>query len=207
MEYINKYFDKIIFIHCKHRLDRMENIKLLLEKTKLTNYIILEATYLPKNGAKGCSHSHYRAMDMAINNNWDKVLIIEDDFQFNNDIDFENIIKQVNDDWDVLMLNWQLNNVIQRSHIITKNLRKLKTRKHVACLTSCYCVNKKLIPILRDLFLESFNKLSNNFVAKETYELRLACDTIWHNLQIQKKWYLVDPKIGYCIDSKSDINP
>ena len=52
MEYINKYFDKIIFIHCKHRLDRMKNIKLLLNKTKITNYIILEATYLPKNGAK-----------------------------------------------------------------------------------------------------------------------------------------------------------
>ena len=205
MEYINNYFDKIIFIHCVHRTDRMDNIKLLLEKTKITNYIILEATYLPQNGAKGCSHSHYKAMDLAFKNEWDKVLIIEDDFQFNDKINFKEIIDSIKDEWDVLMPYWHLNCKQKRTKRITKNLRKLNNKKHVVVSTVCYAVNKNMISILRDTFLESFNKLSDIFIDKEQYELRLSCDTIWHKLQLKYNWYLIDPKLGYCMMSKSDV--
>lgn len=204
MDYINKYFDKIIFIHCVHRKDRMENIQLLLEKTKLTNYLILEATYLPKNGAKGCSHSHYRAMDMAIKNNWDKVLIIEDDFQFNENVNFEEIIDQVNDDWDVLMLYWYMNGINKRSLKFSNNIRKLTHKKYGFYSTLCYAVNKNLLPILRDLFLESYNKFSDIYYKKR--ERHFACDYIWYPLQLQYKWYCIEPKLGFTINTPSDVN-
>ena len=203
MNFIDKYFDKIIFIHCKHRLDRMENIKLLLEKTKLTNYIILEATYLPKNGAKGCSHSHYRAMDMALKNNWDKVLIIEDDFQFNNNLNFEEIINSINNDWDVLMPYWCINGIFKRTKRINKFIRKVINKKYGAFTTSCYAVNKNIISILRDLFLLSYNKQSN--IYKRYLENNLTCDNIWFAIQHKYKWFIIDPKLGYTINSKSDI--
>jgi len=203
MKYINNYFDKIIFIHCVHRKDRMENIQLLLKKTKITNYIILEATYLPKNGAKGCSHSHYRAMDMAIKNKWNKILIIEDDFQFNDNINFKQIIDSVDDDWDVLMPYWSINGLEKRSKKVNSYIRKVTHRKYGAYSTLCYAVNKKLIPILRDKFLESYNKFSD--IYNKERERILACDCIWFPEQKKYKWFMITPKLGYTIDTKSDI--
>lgn len=203
MFFINNYFDKIIFIHCKHRLDRMENIKLLLEKTKLTNYIILNATYLPKNGAKGCAHSHYRAMDMAIKNNWDKVLIIEDDFQFNDNIGykFEEVIKE-NNDWDVLMPYWWINGINRRSKKINKNIRQVTHHKYGAYTTSCYAVNKNIIPILRDKFLLSYSNLSDTYTKSERL---FVCDCVWFSVQNKCKWYLIEPKLGYIANCPSII--
>jgi len=43
MDYINNYFDKIIFIHCEHRVDRMENIKNVLKKNKNNKLLYIKS--------------------------------------------------------------------------------------------------------------------------------------------------------------------
>jgi len=209
MEFVNNYFDKIIFIHCIHRLDRMDNIKKLLEKTKITNYHILEATYLPKNGAKGCSHSHYRAMKMALENNWDRVLIIEDDFQFYDDINgiktdeyFKNTVESVSN-WDVIMPFWFCNSIEKRSSKINNYIRRITHKKYGAYSTLCYSVNKSIMKELQDLFHKSYKNFKD---IHDRNQKQLSTDCIWRYIQKNKFWYIIIPKLGYQIETKSDIH-
>ena len=208
MEFVNKYFDKIIFIHCKHRLDRLENINKFLDKTKITNYVILDATYIPKNGARGCSHSHYRAMKMSINNNWNKVMIIEDDFQFNDNVEdidkyFKDSINSLDDNWDVIMPMWFINRIKQRSKYFNKYFRKPINPKYGAYSTLCYAVNNSIKKKLMKLFKKSYNSLEVfNDINNKNY---LPCDKVWYTIQTKCKWFLFTPKLGYTIDTESDV--
>ena len=209
MEFINNYFDKIIFIHCAHRKDRYENIQNLLKKTGITNYHILKATYL-KNGAKGCSHSHYRALELARVLRWKKVLILEDDFQFWDNVGeidnkFKKIIELTNDDWDVIQGWWLMNAYKKRSEKVNEYLRKPTHKKYKAASTVCYSVNNKrdIMKRLRNVFLKSYNNFSETFYQSEK---KYSLDCMWYPLQEKYKWYFIEDKIGYHINTKSDIN-
>lgn len=199
-------FDKIIFIHCKHRLDRFENINNFIKKFNLKNYYILEATYLPSNGARGCSYSHYLAMEYAIKNNLNNVLILEDDYFITDDIiTIENKLKDIFsvEKWDVIMLWWLLNGVEKRSEIVNNDLRKITHHKYGASSTLAYAVNKGMFPILKNLFFESYNKLNEKYDHKQK---KLKTDCIWHSIQRKYNWFIIIPKIGTQIKTKSDIH-
>ena len=204
---MDKLFDKIIFIHCKHRKDRHDNILNFIKKFELTNYHILEATYLPKNGVKGCSHSHYRAMCYAIENNLNNVLILEDDYWIKEDVSIIN--KKLEDifkieKWDVIMLDWFLNGVIKRTTQVNNNLRKRNHKKYGFCLTSAYAVNKNYLTILKNNFKESYDLLSDNY--NHILHRKYACDSHWFKIQ-KNNWFIVYPKIGIQnINLYSDIN-
>ena len=203
---MNSIFDKIIFIHCKHRLDRYQNIQNFIKKFNLTNYYILEATYLPNNGAKGCSHSHYRAMQYCLDNQLNNVLILEDDYYIDTNIDeinskLEKIFSI--EIWDVIMLDWSLNAVEKRSIKINDDLRKVIHHRYGASLTSAYAVNKSLFVILKDIFLQSYNKLDDVYNHSQKH---CKTDAIWHSLQKNYQWFIVLPKIGNQNQSKSDIH-
>ena len=203
---MNNLFDKVIFIHCVHRKDRYENIKQFIEKFQLTNYYILEATYLPKNGAKGCSHSHYRAMCYAIENNLNNVLIIEDDYTIkDNVVGVNNKLNNIfsNNNWDVIMLWWLLNGIGKRSKQVNKNLHKVVHHKYGASSTLAYAVNKKMFPILRDLFLKSYNSLDNEYNHQQK---KFKTDAIWHPIQKNYNWYIIIPKLGEQKETESDVH-
>jgi GR25 family glycosyltransferase involved in LPS biosynthesis len=204
---MNSIFDKIIFIHCTHRKDRYENIQNFIKKFNLTNYYILEATYLPENGAKGCSHSHYRAMCFAKENNFKNVLILEDDYWIDEDVDIVN--KKLEETfkipkWDVIMLTWGNTSPIERSVQVTDNLRKLTHKKYGWTSTLAYAVNSSFFYILKNDFLRSHNTLSDKY-EKSLY----FCDMIWRYAQLKYDWFIIYPKIGWEkdeIESLIDIN-
>ena len=203
---MNTIFDKIIFIHCKHRKDRFENIQKFIKKFNLTNYHILNATYLPDNGAKGCSHSHYRAMQYSIENNFNNVLILEDDFFINQDVNTTN--NKLNEiftikKWNVIMLFWLLNSPEKRSSHFNSHLRKITHKKYGGATTAAYAVNKNMFSILKDKFLESYNILSDKYNHEQK---KYKTDAIWLPIQHKYNWYICYPKIGKQIDSKSDIH-
>jgi GR25 family glycosyltransferase involved in LPS biosynthesis len=203
---MNFIFDKIIFIHCKHRLDRYQNIQNFISKFNLTNYFILEATYLPKNGAKGCSHSHYRAMEYCLENNLNNVLILEDDyFLEENPQDINSKLEKIFkiEKWDVIMFWWLLNGVDKRSIKINDDLRKITHHKYGGSSTLAYSVNKSMFKILRDLFLESFNKLDDTYNHSQK---QFKTDAIWLTQQHKYNWFIINPKIGIQVDTKSDIH-
>lgn len=203
---MNHLFDKIVFIHCKHRKDRYKNIQNFIKKFNLTNYHILEATYLPKNGAKGCSHSHYRAMCYAIENNLNNVLILEDDYWIKDDVSSLN--KKLEeiftiDNWDVIMLDWFNNSPLKRSVKINKNLRKLTHPKYGWSLTSAYAVNKHFFEKLKLSFKESYDLFLDDYQHKK--HNKFACDYIWFKLQRDNKWFIVYPKIGWQLEEINSI--
>ena len=195
---MNSIFDKIVFIHCKHRKDRYENIQNFIKKFNLTNYHILEATYLPKNGAKGCSHSHYRAMCYAIENNLNNVLILEDDYWIKDEVSSVN--KRLEEiftieNWDVIMFDWFNTSPLKRSLEINKNLRKLTHHKYGWSLTSAYAVNKCFFKKLQQSFEESYDLFPDIYIHEK--HKKFACDYIWFKLQRENNWYIVYPKIGW----------
>jgi GR25 family glycosyltransferase involved in LPS biosynthesis len=205
---MNNLFDKVIFINCKHRLDRLKNIHDFIDKFQLKKYHILEATYLPKNGAKGCSHSHYRAMCYAIENNLNNVLILEDDYFIKDDPDiintkFKNIFN--NKHWDVIMLWWLLNGLGRRSKQTEFNnhLHKIVHHKYGASSTLAYAVNKNMFSILRDLFFKSYNSLDDEYNHNQK---KYKTDAIWHPIQKNYNWYIIVPKIGEQKETKSDVH-
>jgi GR25 family glycosyltransferase involved in LPS biosynthesis len=60
------------------------------------------------NGAIGCSMSHIACLELAIKNNWEHVLICEDDATIINPgqlvYQFNQFLKRNGDNWDVLLL-------------------------------------------------------------------------------------------------------
>lgn len=205
---MNNYFDKIIFIHCSHRKDRYENILNFIKKFKLTNYYILQATYLPKNGAKGCSYSHYRAICYSIENNLNNVLILEDDYWIDEECSIinkklEEIFKI--EKWDVIMLWWLLNGLGRRSKLceLNTNIHKIIHHKYGASSTLAYAVNKNMFLVLRDIFLKSYNYLDDEYNHNQK---NMKTDAIWHPIQRKYNWFIIVPKLGTQKETKSDVH-
>lgn len=207
MDFINQFFDKIIFIHCIHRKDRKNNIDNLIKNFNLKNTYILEATYLPKNGSKGCSHSHYRAIKLAKQNKWKNILILEDDFYFNEKFDvdtyFKNALESINFDYDVIMPYWLCNSIEKRTIKINKFVRKINHHKYGAYSTLAYAVNENIYDKLENVFLKSYNEFKDIY---DREQKKLSTDCIWRTLQKNNKWYIITPLLGYQINTKSDIH-
>ena len=80
----SNYIDKIYYINLKHRKDRKEHIenqikKFIDPKLSITTRFNAIAN---KNGCIGCSESHLAVIEECIQNNYNNVLIFEDDFEF-----------------------------------------------------------------------------------------------------------------------------
>jgi hypothetical protein len=76
--------DGIVYINLENREDRkklfLDEIKKIgIDESKLHK---VSGVYIPKNGHKGCAHSHYLALLEAKKLKWKNVLILEDDFHF-----------------------------------------------------------------------------------------------------------------------------
>jgi GR25 family glycosyltransferase involved in LPS biosynthesis len=80
---INTFFDKIYCINLDERTDRWELAEKELESVGITNYIRFSAIK-NENGAIGCRDSHIEVIKHAKKNNYNRILIFEDDFIFIN---------------------------------------------------------------------------------------------------------------------------
>ena len=105
------YIGGILYINLDKRIDRRKTIEAELDTLKCP-YQRLSATYVPKNGAKGCAKSHIDAITIAKKNKWKNVVIIEDDFVFKHNINYKGILyrilQKLNNNFDVLMLSGHL---------------------------------------------------------------------------------------------------
>ena len=77
--------DAIIYINLEARNDRKDLLMQELEKLKtdMSKVHKVSGVYMPKNGHKGCIQSHILALNMIKMNNWNRVLILEDDAELN----------------------------------------------------------------------------------------------------------------------------
>lgn len=203
--------DGIIIINLEFRKDKLEKCFEILEEVgmKREDVYVLNATYVPTNGAKGCSHSHYRAIMHAKSMGWKNVLVLEDDFKFEVSIDlFNSRLKEMISSvqkWDVIMLEWGLNGVNSRSSAVDGCLfmRKITHRKHGAWRTVAYFANSNIFDKLIENFFISYK------IQKKRKELSVksyAVDSYWQRLQPFNEWFICTPKLMVCRDfTDSDI--
>ncbi len=195
-EFFNDFFDRVIYINCDHREDRRIQIQSVFESigfpmNKLKRF---PATYIPENGIRGCAQSHINVLNYMIRNpEWDRVLIIEDDFYFESleGIKYLEHFYDKIDYWDVLMLGFNrdtMNYIKEDDHII----RILSAYSGIA-----YCPQRQYLKKLRDC-------LQNNCLNRpKNYEF--ALDVQWNKLQKEDLWYGITPRIAWQKNMYSDI--
>ena len=123
---INFYFDKIYVLNLDHRVDRMNKMLSRLQKNNITNYIRFPAIngykepyysqwnnikrrsfgFLETPGSYGVLLSAYFIINHAIMNNYQNILILEDDIIFHKGFEslFSSKMSTIPQNWKLLYL-------------------------------------------------------------------------------------------------------
>lgn len=121
--------DNIYCINLKHRTDKLEALKANIKKFNIDCKLNVVEAIEKKDGRLGCGLSHLKIINMAKQNNWDKVIVIEDDCEFNensNEI-FNRSMKDLPGDCDIFLGGAHKIRIVQK--INSTNLFELKKFK------------------------------------------------------------------------------
>lgn len=189
--------DKLYYINLDRRLDRRAHIENVLSKINIKNIGRITAFDFPNNGSYGCALSHIYAIEDAIKNDYNNIIIFEDDFEpFNIDLLNESLMKFFDNviEYDVLMIS---SNIISYEKTDIPNILRINE----AQTTSGYCINKRFFNKILLNFKESANHLKGN----ESCKYRWAIDQNWKKLQLNNIFLSFYPKLGKQISGFSDI--
>lgn len=196
------FLDKVVYINLENRPDRRDQIQSELSSKIPSDKIIrLNAVYDIRH--LGCSQSHIKALEMAIDNGWNNVLIVEDDAMWNNyDKGYKRLAELIsqNPNYDVITLG----NIGAYFDPNTGRLSSAQT-------ATAYLVNNHYFHILLNNFKEGFRNLSKVREMKTNeemvaYEQKYCVDQYWKVLQPRDKWFIVHPALMVQRPSKSSIS-
>lgn len=181
----------------------------------------------PANGALGCTRSHLRCLDLAAEQRWSAVMVVEDDFvcvdpaALRARLDqFMNVAGR-SDEWDVLMLGANVRHPahtepfsFSRQSMMLSSSRHHHDplagdfvtgtglhRVHGALAGVAYVVNGHYIDTLRASFRESADALA----AQPHLRHLLALDAGWQRLQARDRWIAHFPLLVSQAPGWSDI--
>jgi GR25 family glycosyltransferase involved in LPS biosynthesis len=144
-----------------------------------------------QHGAIGCTLSHISVLKTAIENNWNNVLIMEDDAEWNNfEKGYDTLKKLASNPYDVIMLGGSFVSYYPETF-----------RLHHALTTTAYLVNKHYMKTLLDNFEEGLS----NFLLHPSEPRLYAIDTYNNRLQQADNWYIVQPPLVYQKPTFSDV--
>ena len=185
------------YINLDHRTDRKEHVTNQLTNLGLHGFERFNAIKM-ENGAVGCSMSHLKILQTAFQNNWDHVLIVEDDITFL-DLDlfkanFETFLQRNGNNWDVILLAG--NNMPPYDTIddVCIKVKRCQT-------TTGYLVNGHYIKKL----MENVKMGLTQLIHKPASHAMYAIDKFWFLLQAVDKWYLIIPPTVVQREDYSDI--
>jgi hypothetical protein len=200
--------DAILYINLDHRKDRLENITHQLLNSPVVRQVPIPdgkvqriaGHYDPKNGPAGCATSHVKALNMAIDNNWNCVAIFEDDFAWKDNttyiVDCLRKIDTTTVNWDVILLSTN-----KRCLKIIANVNDNFQKVANAQTTSGYIVRSKEYMIkLRDCFQNCILNLKQGLPKG-----KCAIDIAWKKFQPHDNWYCFREQLGKQIISYSDV--
>lgn len=131
MNILNEYFDKIYCLNLDRRPDRWEKCKALFDKVqiKVDRFSAIDKLNITTNKSKitngqlACLSSHYNIIKNAKQSGHSKILILEDDVVFSDDINniFKESIVDVPEDWNMLYLG---GNHLHGLHHVKNNVYK-----------------------------------------------------------------------------------
>lgn len=152
--------DGILYINLDNRTDRKASIEKEIAKIGFDDSKIhrISAVYNEQCGHLGCGISHVQAIEFAMQKNWARTIVLEDDFHFDiNAQQFDALLKETEGvSWDVLLLA----KGHSRFHEKKGNLRKV-----IGCsTTSGYIVQQHYYKTLLDNFKESVALMEKQLV-------------------------------------------
>ena len=191
------YIKHCFYINLDYRTDRKKHV---LEQMAKLNIPCMRFNAIKlTDGAIGCSMSHLKCLQTAKNNNWDHVMIIEDDITFlkpNLFIKQFNKFLKNNIKWDVILI---AGNNLPPYQILEDNNSAIKV-SHCQTTTG-YIVKCHYY----DILIENI-KTGINLLMKEPYnKISYAIDKYWIHLQKKDNWYLITPPTVIQRDDYSDI--
>ena len=186
----------IIYINLLHRVDRKQHVEKQLQSIGLNNMQRFDAIKM-KNGSVGCSLSHLKCLETAKENNWDHVLICEDDIQFLDPLLFVNQLNgflETADKWDVILLGG--NNI--KEYSITNDY---SVKVSWCQTTTGYIVKKEYY----DTLIENLKTSAIHLIKEPEKHTLYAVDQYWTKLQSMDNWFLITPITVVQRDDYSDI--
>jgi GR25 family glycosyltransferase involved in LPS biosynthesis len=177
------------YINLSSRTDRKSHVESQLESIGILNYTRFPAIALP-NARAGCSFSHLKCLQIAETNNWEHVLIVEDDIEFVNPSVFKEQLHKIMADsaffktLDVLLFGG--NNI--------PPYEKFPNRDTCVKISRCqttigYLVNRHYYKSLIANISEGLEWLLKH----PDEHVKYAIDKWWFSLQLKDQWYLIIP--------------
>jgi len=183
------------YINLETRPDRKSHVEQQLRligiKAERFNAIKL------KNGALGCSLSHLAILENAKKNNYEHVLIVEDDILFTKPLIFQfqfNKFLSNHNEFDVVLIAG--NNLPPYEKIDETCIKVSQCQT-----TTGYLVQNHYFDTLIANFREGIQRL---MLEPEKHHL-YAIDKYWFHLQALHKWYLITPLTVVQREDYSDI--
>ncbi len=191
------HVDHIFYINLDKRTDRRDEIEGEFKRMGITGERFSAIYHPPPKGIVGCTKSHLSVLLLAMERNYENVLILEDDFMFLKDID------EVNDamaklfsskpTFDVCFLAYNLKKGVVEEH------HPHLTRVHESVTASGYLVNRHYYEKLIHLYADAIPKLD-----KTMQHWNYANDQVWKSLQKTDRWYCFTDRVGRQRDGYSD---
>ena len=191
---VSALIPKVVYINLAKRPDRRYQIEDELRKMDLKGERFEAILAIP--GSVGCSLSHIAVLKRAVAENWESVLILEDDFMFTaNQRELEEKLQHFNStvkSYDMLLLSCNLKQSVPYDNVILR-VKEAQT-------TSGYLVHKRFLKTLLANFEEGVEQL-----AKGAPYTKYALDQYWKSLQKTHEWYCFQNRIGIQREGFSDI--
>jgi glycosyl transferase family 25 len=185
------------YINLEHRGDRKAHVLEQLTNLGLPEVERFNAIKM-ENGAVGCSMSHLKILQNALDNNLDHVLIVEDDITFLNPelfkTNFDTFLQRNGNNWDVILL---AGNNMPPYDVVDDVCIKVKRCQ----TTTGYLVNGHYIKKLMTNVKMGLTSLICNPGRHAMY----AIDKFWFVLQAVDKWFLIIPLTVVQREDYSDI--
>ena len=183
------------YINLDTRPDRKAHVEEQLTKigVKAERF---NAIRLP-NGALGCSMSHLKCIELAKQNDFDHIMIVEDDITF---LKPKVFIKQLNHflkthkNWDVILIAG--NNVPPYTRVDDSCIKVSRCQT-----TTGYIVNKHYY----DKLIQNYRDGMARLMREPDKPILYAIDKYWFQLQMVDNWYLITPLTVTQKDDYSDI--
>lgn len=185
-----EWIDKVIYINLAHRRDRRLHIEKVLRRAFPPEKIVRFNAIYDDPPWRGCSRSHVGALELAIQNNWGNVMIVEDDMTwFHFDSAYAKLLEITKQPYDAVVLAGS-------ARVFDKETYRLAS----CSSTTGYIVASHYKQTLYENFKEGVRLLT------ETGDHRkYSVDQYWHELQAKDTWYILYPSMCSQIPGYTDI--
>ena len=196
--------EKIVYINLERRKDRREEIEREFRRMEIPQEKLVRFEAIPhSHGLTGCGQSHRRVLEIAKEEGWKNVLILEDDFDFVvSKEEWEESLhyffhKMENRPWDVLMISYNIGN--HGNYVIPFEEDTKIGKIGYAQTASGYLVNQHYY----DTLIQNLNE-GNPLLELTKYHWIYANDVYWKKLQERDNWFYFIKRIGIQRESFSD---